>query len=206
MKLYSYVVRYDTGAAPNPFWGYCTLTICKPAIGRVAKVGDWIVGTGSKVNVGTDRLIYTMKVDEVLTLLDYGKDPRFQKKIPSTAGKRRKGDNIYYVNTYGVIVQRPHSMHSPKDMVHDLSGRNALISYPNNFYYFGREAPLIEEYSCLIKRGPGHKCNFPKESIASFLSWIQKQVPGINGLPYHFSEGSRQGNDQRKDSCSKCNS
>jgi Nucleotide modification associated domain 2 len=30
MKVYSYVVRCDTGFAPNPFWGYCTLAACTP--------------------------------------------------------------------------------------------------------------------------------------------------------------------------------
>lgn len=53
MKLYSYCIPVDDGAAPNPFWGTCTLTICKPKIRRVAQVGDWIVGVGS-VNVGGD--------------------------------------------------------------------------------------------------------------------------------------------------------
>ena len=47
-KLFSYVLRFDDGAAPNPFGGICTLTICKPAIRRSASVGDWIIGTGSK--------------------------------------------------------------------------------------------------------------------------------------------------------------
>ena len=44
-NLFSYVLRYDDGAAPNPFWGTCTLAICKPAIRRKANLGDWVVGT-----------------------------------------------------------------------------------------------------------------------------------------------------------------
>ena len=47
-KIYSYVLRYDDGAAPNPFWDLCTLTICKPGIRKGALVGDWVLGTGSK--------------------------------------------------------------------------------------------------------------------------------------------------------------
>ena len=43
MELYSYVIKHDSGFAANPFWGYCTLADCKPAIRRTAKVGDWIV-------------------------------------------------------------------------------------------------------------------------------------------------------------------
>ncbi len=46
-RIYSYVVRYDSGFAPNPFYGYCTLATCKPDIRRGAEVGDWVVGSGS---------------------------------------------------------------------------------------------------------------------------------------------------------------
>jgi hypothetical protein len=47
MILYSYCLRYDDRAAPNPYHGICTLVICKPAIRRTANVGDWIIGLGS---------------------------------------------------------------------------------------------------------------------------------------------------------------
>jgi len=46
-KLYTYCIPFDDDAAPNPYWGLCTLVICKPVIRRTANIGDWIVGTGS---------------------------------------------------------------------------------------------------------------------------------------------------------------
>ena len=46
-KLYSYVLREDTGFAPNPYHGFCTLACCKGPIRMRAEVGDWIIGTGS---------------------------------------------------------------------------------------------------------------------------------------------------------------
>jgi len=74
MRLFSYVLRYDTGSAPNPFLGMCTLAICKPRIRRVAEPGDWVAGVGS-VNVrGRDlsgHLVYAMKVEESISLADY---------------------------------------------------------------------------------------------------------------------------------------
>ncbi len=78
-KIYSYVLRHDDGAAPNPFWGTCTLTICKPVIRRNAQIGDWIIGTGSKnakCNDGvtydlSDSLVYAMKISDIKTLRDY---------------------------------------------------------------------------------------------------------------------------------------
>ena len=62
-KIYSYVLRIDDGAAPNPFWGLCTLTICKPAIRRNAQIADWIIGTGSKIlNLKTEKHTTFLKV------------------------------------------------------------------------------------------------------------------------------------------------
>ena len=49
MTIYSYVVARDYGFAPNPFYGCCTLATCKPIIRRMAQVGDWVIGTGSKL-------------------------------------------------------------------------------------------------------------------------------------------------------------
>ena len=38
MVIYEYVMTDDTGFAPNPFYGICTLACCKPVIRRgVAK-------------------------------------------------------------------------------------------------------------------------------------------------------------------------
>src|SRR5215472_8962351 len=72
--LFSYCIPFDNGAAPNPFWGLCTLAVCKPSIRRSAKVGDWIVGTGS-VNspIGdiSGKVVYAMLVTEKMTMKEY---------------------------------------------------------------------------------------------------------------------------------------
>lgn len=198
MKIYSYVVRYDDGSAPNPFWGYCTLAICKPRIRRVAKEGDRVIGTGSKENVGNDRLIYAMKVTEKMSLVEYGQDKRFAKKIPvGTAGKKSLGDNIYYRDESGGIRQRFPSAHSDdceneETKSHDLCGGNVLISRAGSFCYFGSKAPKIPEHLMeLIKKNSGHKCNFPQNIVDSFLKWVQEFKPGIYGYPYGYSRKSK---------------
>ena len=50
MKIYSYKIDHDFGLAPNPFGQYCTVAVCKPDIrkSKNLKIGDWIIGTGSK--------------------------------------------------------------------------------------------------------------------------------------------------------------
>jgi hypothetical protein len=79
MAFYSYKMTRDFGFAPNPFGGFCTLATCKPHIRKKAKVGDWIIGTGSKeIKLTFDSLIYVMKITEKLDLDVYWNDPRFQ--------------------------------------------------------------------------------------------------------------------------------
>lgn len=193
MKIYSYVVTDDTGFAPNPFWGYCTLATCKPKIRRKAEEGDWIIGTGSVRNVGNNKLIFAMKVTEWMRLEDYANDKRFAKKIPGRGSKRKVGDNIYYRGKTGEMKQRFPSMHSYQNSERletkrkDLSGENVLISKLGNFHYFGRNAPKIPDHLLiLVKKGTGHKCNFPQQVVDQFLQWIQKKKPGITGEPCDY--------------------
>lgn len=73
-NLYSYVLRVDDGAAPNPYGGVCTLTICKPAIRRKAEPGDWIVGLGpTRAPDGRNlarHVVYAMKVSRSMPFAD----------------------------------------------------------------------------------------------------------------------------------------
>ncbi|NQE44544.1 hypothetical protein C5S31_00805 [ANME-1 cluster archaeon GoMg2] len=189
MKLYSYVLRDDSGFAPNPFWNYSTLACCKPIIRKRAELGDWIVGSGSMNNMGNNKLIYAMKVTDKLTFEQYAKDKRFENKIPSNGLREERGDNIYSKNDKGEWVQRP-SYHSKRHQEHDLKGEYVLIS--DHFYYFGRNAISIqEELKQIIKKGPGHKSkSISKKDIEKFEEWIEKQPQGIQGEPHEFEQKS----------------
>jgi len=48
-----------------------------PQIRKSANVGDWIVGTGSKRNVGSEELIYAMEITEKVPFEKYANDERF---------------------------------------------------------------------------------------------------------------------------------
>src|SRR5258708_34492950 len=85
-KVYSYAVARDFGFAPNPFYGWCTLATCKPVIRRVARVGDFILGTGSKQLDREGFVIYAMRVTEALTFNEYWSDKRFQTRKPDLSG------------------------------------------------------------------------------------------------------------------------
>ena len=107
-KLYSYVVARDYGFAPNPFYGSCTLATCKPEIRKHAKVGDWIIGTGSSQSNQDGYLVYAMLVSETLTFNDYWESVRFQQKRSNLRGSKKQafGDNIYFKDTRGCGFRR----------------------------------------------------------------------------------------------------
>ena len=86
VRLFSYVVASDSGFAPNPFWGVCTLATCKPAIRRTARVGDWVAGLSPRAS--GNRLVYAMRVAEVMPIDSYFADPRFEAKKPDPSGGR----------------------------------------------------------------------------------------------------------------------
>lgn len=178
MKFFSYVMVSDTGFAPNPFDGFCTLACCKPIIRRTASVGDWIIGTGSKGTIGNNKLIYAMKVTEKMDFNSYYTDKRFHNRL----------DNIYFKNK-DKLNQKKNKYHHKEDMDHDLSGKYVLVS--DHFYYFGKDAIAIpKEFLAIIKKGPGHKCNFSTDLVSDFLKWLEKNYDsGKNGYPLDFIEG-----------------
>jgi len=187
MKLYSYVVTHDTGFSPNPFWEYCTLADCKPAIRRTAKVGDWVVGLSPKRD--GNRLIYAMQVEEVIPFDGYYNNSRFAVKIPDySTGKvvNKCGDNIYKPLLNGDF-QQLQSMHSngtnenQNTKARDLAGKNVLIS--KTFFYFGSKPLDLPESLDDLKVGRAHKCRFHPNILSNFVAFINRQKAGINAPP-----------------------
>jgi len=188
-SLYSYVVRSDSGFAPNPFGDYCTLACCKPQIRRHANVGDWVVGNGSKRTVGNDKIVCAMKITEKLSFDDYANDQRFRYKIPSQGIIQERGDNIYFKDRDGDWKQRL-SYHTKKQiedtkkqMEADLIGEYVLIS--NHFFYFGANAvPVPERFRGLMSTGRWYRHVFGSEAT-DFVAWLRVTYsPGVHGKPY----------------------
>ncbi|MGO8814934.1 MAG: hypothetical protein ACLQVG_09805 [Terriglobia bacterium] len=188
-RLYSYVVTFDGGFAPNPFWGYCTLACCKPKIRRTAQKWDWVVGLTPKSQ--GNNLVYAMCITEdPLTFDDYFNNEDFQNKKPTTmrhSPKRNCGDNIYEQRGDGRYKQL-FSIHSgePGSKKRDLSGKYVLASH--DFYYFGVIPKKLPEYLRTLIVGRGHKCNFPQRIIQAFERFIRRQRKGINALPHEFED------------------
>ena len=202
MKLHSYVVRYDSGFAPNPFYGYCTLTTCKPGIRRSASVGDWVVGSCSNdKNIRRGgHLVYAMRVTETLNFRQYDSDSRFQNKKPYRNGSRKQscGDNIYFrdENDKGWI-QRD-SFHSGLDgsqnwkhTTRDTGTDRVLVS--DDFLYFGGFGPAFPAWlrdfngADVCKSGIGRSSFDDPPLVEAFVSWIRSlEVTGFQSAPFEW--------------------
>ena len=198
-KLYSYVVARDYGFAPNPFFGICTLATCKPMIREAARIGDFIVGTGSKRYELEGRLVYFMRVTETVTYDQYWSDNRFLLKRPCLTGslKQAYGDNIYHSYPRAGRWLQENSHHSlpngrpnEENIRHDTQTNRVLIS--NEFTYWGKCGPKIPArfrnyHGVDICHRRGHKSNFPSALVASFVTWmLHSGFQGYIGPPKEF--------------------
>ncbi len=201
LRLFSYVVARDYGFAPNPFFGVCTLATCKPIIRRVASIGDWVIGTGSKSQDKRGHLVYGMQVTEIMTFDEYWNDERFHRKRPNLRGSKKQafGDNIYFKDDIGKWNQQD-SHHSLKDgspngenIKHDTKTNRILLS--TDFVYWGGSGPEIpsrfRSYDgvdvCCARTG--HKSRFPEDMINDFVDWFHSlDVSGYLGEPLDWSK------------------
>lgn len=202
MRLYSYVVRYDSGFAPNPFYGWCTLATCKHRIRQSAQVGDWIIGTGSanrQIRRG-GHLVYAMRVTQAMTFSDYDADPRFQSKKPYRQGSRKQscGDNIYYRNAADTQWLQRDSFHSNTDgtrradhVQRDTGGDRVLAS--ECFVYYGGAGPRIPatliapDGRPLCKTGIGYYVFDDRTFIAEVEAWLVSfDGSGYEGPPFEW--------------------
>ena len=197
-SLFSYVVRYDSGFAPNPFYGYCTLATCKAGIRKSARPGDWVVGTGStekSIRRG-GYLVYAMCVTKILCTVEYWNDPRFQCKKPNVnrTWMTASGDNIYEClgsrswrqlrSYHSKIDGSPNERHIERD----TKIQKILVS--DHFVYFGGEGPKLPQKfrskkdRNLVKDGPGYKRKLDSSLISSFENLVHDLgVLGLQGKP-----------------------
>lgn len=211
VRLFSYKLTSDTGFAPNPFWGYLTLATCKPGIRGSKKTGDWIAGFTSKElngdEVGKEKLIYLMKVEEKLTTAEYFSDKRFRKKIPKIKHRNciyKTGDNIYRP-----IVNNPTSPkhfeqiknvnHNKRNIKRDLSKMFVLSA--REYYYFGKDALSFGNKSNNIplkyrpKTPTGPSLNGvltrDEEKVFEFINYIQNNYCiGVKANPHKWPKSN----------------
>ncbi|EKD26258.1 MAG: hypothetical protein ACD_79C01298G0003 [uncultured bacterium] len=85
-KVFFYRMTIDSGVAPNPFWGKCTIAICTPNSKDYSLIeGDWIIGYGNNNPKEYDlqfKFIYAMKITQKLGISSYYNDINFVNKKP----------------------------------------------------------------------------------------------------------------------------
>jgi Nucleotide modification associated domain 2 len=197
MRLHSYVVARDYGFAPNPFFGVCTLATCKPTIRGVAAVGDWVMGTGSRVGNRQNRVVYAMRVTETMTFEQYWNDQRFQQKKPNIRGSKKQafGDNIYFRDRTGRRWCQLDSHHSladgspnPTNVNVDTGTNRVLVS--DEFVYWGGSGPELPkpfvnyDSNTSVLAGRGHRNHFPPQLVVDLVAWIKSlHQNGFGGEP-----------------------
>lgn len=191
-RLFTYTIPIDDGAAPNPFYGMCSLAICKPGIRRVAQAGDWVAGLGSKKAPSGDlsgHLVYAMRVEEVLTLQEYDRRaplcwPHRIPKANSLALHERLGDCLYDFSGIEPIQRR--GVHGPSNVKTDLEGKNVLVS--RYFYYFGNQAKkLPDDLLPICHQTQGHRSDSNAPYVEKFANWLLSVAP-IPGQLYGWPD------------------
>jgi len=204
VTVYSYIVAYDSGYAPNPFHGVCTLACCKPGIRRHAQEGDLIVGLTPKAQ--GHRLVYAMRVTERLTFEQYSPDPRFRAKRPRMASARaieHAGDNHYEPLGNGRFRQHP-SRHAHDDGTEDRhamridlgADRGNAVLVGAAVAYFGSEALALPDEFAFLAVARGYRKRFTAEQIRLVSDLMTRLPHGVHARPELWQGGDESWNQQ----------
>lgn len=190
MRIFAYVLKVDSGFAPNPFHGWCTLACCKPAIRRKARPGDWIVGITPRAD--GNRVAYAMRADESLSFEEYWSDPRFRAKRPGwRAGApvvEKCGDNCYEPLGDQAFRQLPsghwdheNNRENERQKAKDLRGERVLVG--RRFCYFGAKAVAFPAHIPVQLPARFHRVNFTDQERTALLGFLESLPQGLRGQP-----------------------
>lgn len=151
-RVCAYVMTVDSGLAPNPFHGVCTLAVCAPNHVRAKlEKDDWIIGIAGaelqgRMGAQKDqrRLVYAMKIDKCLKLGEYYDSADYKLKIPKLKGSKEVmcGDNFYRLAD-GKLEHTRQTREHEGLQEQDSKGDRVFIG--KTFYYFGSSAPEIPQ-------------------------------------------------------------
>lgn len=184
--IYLYKLTCDNGGAPCVHRGVLSLAICKPAIRKAAKEGDWIIGFGGKtVPDLKGRLIYVAKITSVEEDGGYYKDARY----------RGRPDRIYRFTDPGYEYIPRSRFHDEDDLAHDLGSpphfERARVLLSDTFAYFGRNKKTsIDDIKDIYEALPR---NFAKNHMEQVHERLERYIisvfaqfgPGEHGKPTH---------------------
>ena len=172
-SIFKYVITHDGGSAPCVENGLFSLCICKPKIRRVAKPGDWVIATGSKVKVSkVPKIVFAAKITKKISMETYALE------------NNKRLDSIYEFDGFSLIHNGSPIHNDVKAQAVDKSGVYCLLS--QKFWYFGQNAiEFPKDLHSLYHYGRGHgKVNDEETSnlLENYLSTISA---GVLGKPHH---------------------
>jgi len=140
MRIHTYVIAVDSGAAPNYDPPCTTLAVCKPRIRRKATVGEVVLAfAGKHVNpFEPHTVVWAGVVAEKMPFADYWNDRRFSRKKPDRSSTP---DNFYRPTEDGGLLWIENPVHPRENAQHDLSGLNVLAFDPS--WRFGSSGPVM---------------------------------------------------------------
>ena len=140
MRVHTYVIVVDSGAAPNYDKPFTTLAVCKPRIRRKAAVGELVLAfAGQKVNpYEPHTVVWAGIVAEKLTFAEYWNDQRFAAKKPD---RTPTPDNFYRPTKDGGLMWVENPVHEADAMQHDTDGLYVLAFSP--IWRFGANGPPL---------------------------------------------------------------
>ena len=222
MQLFTYKVAYDTGFAPNPFFGVLTLATCKPMIRKTAQIGDLIIGytakTGKNMRGKGERVLYIAQVSEKLRMEEYFKDKRFEIKKPQWKSNSlifKNGDNCYELDEKEGKWKQLACWHSefdknknvigedPDHIEHDTGGKYVLIC--KDYIYFGKSAIETPEELVPTIPGRGHRSksndSFIQKALDFFQELKKKYTKKIIDRPFYWEKESDDSWKEEKQEC-----
>lgn len=189
MKLLKYVMTSDSGLAPNPYFGVCSLALCTPNhMNANLQPGDWVVGHSCKAT--GRRLVYAMQLTKVLSMDDYFQ--QFPEKRPDPGGsiEQQYGDNIYFREN-GRWLRLPSAEHNSVESFRQDQGRRVYVAEGSDrFWYFGAGNPMsdiqgfADRFPWLILDRQGFEYVHDTGRIYEFVNWLQSLTrKGLIGKP-----------------------
>ena len=142
MRIHTYVIAVDSGAAPNYDAPCTTLAVCKPRIRRKAQPGELVLAfAGHKLNPHEPHtVVWAGVVSEKLSFADYWNDQRFAGKKPD---RNATPDNFYRPTPEGGLRWVENPVHFPEQAEHDINGQFVLAFKPA--WRFGANGPPLPD-------------------------------------------------------------
>ena len=194
------MITVNSGLAPNPFFGVCSLGLCTPNhMNANLCEGDYLIGLSShelmRKHLWNDtRIIYAMTISKVLGLDEYYK--KYPEKRGNHSGNilEKYGDAIYREDSRGILMHIPESQQHIGIESQDIKGNRVFIG--EIFWHFGCNSiplpdekwtqPLKESFRgirYIFDSDDNHGRAWADEDLESFKTWLHKYPNGILGMP-----------------------